>query len=81
NDRKVFVLEYSDFQCPFCRRVQPTLKKLRKRYASKVQFGYRHFPLPFHKQAVRLAEAVECARDQGRFWEFQDILYRDYNDA
>ncbi len=73
--RKVFVLEYSDFECPFCKRVQDTLRKLRKEYAKDVQFGYRHFPLPFHKGAKYLAEAVECARDQERFWQMQRILY------
>ncbi len=75
--RKVFLLEYSDFQCPFCKRVQPTLKKLRKKYSNDVQFGYRHFPLPFHKEATRLAEAVECAREQDRFWEFQSLVYQN----
>ncbi|MCA9483777.1 MAG: DsbA family protein [Nitrospina sp.] len=75
--RKVFLLEYSDFQCPFCKRVQPTLKNLRKKYASDVQFGYRHFPLPFHEEATRLAEAVECAREQDRFWEFQSLIYKN----
>jgi len=75
NSRKVFLLEYSDFQCPFCKRVQGTLKKLRQTYSTKVQFGYRHFPLPFHKEATILAEAVECARDQDRFWEMQSVLY------
>lgn len=75
NPRKVFLLEYSDFQCPFCKRVQATLNKLRQRYNEKVQFGYRHFPLPFHKEARDLAEAVECARDQGRFWELQASFY------
>ena len=77
NSRKVFLLEFSDFQCPFCRRVQPTLNKLRERYQKEVQFGYRHFPLPFHKDAKFLAEAVECARDQGKFWELQTIFYKD----
>ena len=75
NQKKVFVLEYSDFQCPFCKRVQATLGKLRHTYADKVQFGYRHFPLPFHKEAKDLAEAVECARDQGKFWELQADFY------
>ena len=75
--RRVFFLEFSDFQCPFCKRVQPTLRKLRKRYSHEVQFGYRHFPLPFHKQAARLAEAVECAREQGRFWEVQWVFYQN----
>ena len=78
--RKVFLLEYSDFQCPFCKRVQETLENLRQTYASQVQFGYRHFPLPFHKEAMILAEAVECARDQNRFWEMQSVLY-DMDDS
>ena len=79
--KKVFILEYSDFQCPFCKRVQGTLKVLRKQYAKNVLFGYRHFPLPFHKEAKSLAEAVECARDQGRFWELQSILYGKSDDS
>lgn len=79
--RKVLILEYSDFQCPFCKRVQRTLDELRKTYSEKVQFGYRHFPLPFHKDAKVLAEAVECARDQGRFWQLQSILYEHTSDS
>ncbi len=79
--RKVLLLEYSDFQCPFCKRVQETIRKLRKTYSAEVQFGYRHFPLPFHKEAKDLAEAVECARDQGRFWELQSLLYAMNSDT
>jgi len=74
--RKIFLLEYSDFQCPFCKRVQGTLMKIRKRYSKDVQFGYRHFPLPFHKEAKPMAEAVECARDQGKFWQLHSLFYR-----
>jgi protein-disulfide isomerase len=74
--RKVFLLEYSDFQCPFCKRVQSTLLKLRERYSNQVQFGYRHFPLAFHKEAQDMAEAVECAREQGRFWELHALFYK-----
>lgn len=73
--RKIFLLEYSDFQCPFCKRVQSTLNLLREQYSEEVQFGYRHFPLAFHKEAEVMAESVECARDQGKFWELQKILY------
>ncbi|MBT6600677.1 MAG: thioredoxin domain-containing protein [Nitrospina sp.] len=73
--RKVFLLEYSDFQCPFCKRVQGTLNKLREKYSKEVQFGYRHFPLDFHKEAKYMAESVECAREQGKFWELQKLLY------
>jgi len=74
---RVFVLEYSDFQCPFCKRVQGTLQEVRKKYPHKVQFGYRHFPLPFHKEAKVFAQAVECARDQGKFWELQTWLFEN----
>ena len=74
---RVFVLEYSDFQCPFCKRVQSTLQKVRKKYPQKVQFGYRHFPLPFHKEAKVFAQAVECARDEGKFWELQAWLFKN----
>ena len=73
--RKVFVMEYSDFLCPFCKKVQGTLSDLRKKYADTVQFGYRHFPL--HEEARSLSEAVECARDQGRFWQFQSLIFLD----
>ena len=75
SSRRVFLLEYSDFQCPFCKRVQNTLNRLREQYSKEVQFGYRHFPLEFHKEAKYMAESVECARDQGKFWELQKLLY------
>ena len=74
--REVFFLEYSDFQCPVCKRVQGAITKLRKQYFQTVQFGYRHFPLPFHTEAGKMAEAAECARDQGKFWEMQGLLYQ-----
>jgi len=73
--RSVFVMEYSDFLCPFCRKVQDTLQELRQKYADTVQFGYRHFPI--HQEARDLSEAVECARDQGRFWQFQRLIFVD----
>lgn len=73
--RTVFLMEYSDFLCPFCKKVQRTINMLRKRYADQVQFGYRHFPL--HKEAYAISEAVECARDQGRFWEYQNMVYEN----
>ncbi len=78
---RVFVLEYSDFQCPFCKRVQKTLKKIRKKYPHAVQFGYRHFPLPFHEEAKSFAQAVECARDQNKFWELQSWFYKNLNQS
>ena len=76
-EAKVIVLEYSDYQCPFCSRVQPTLTKLIKEYGSQVAFGYRHFPLPFHKEADEAAIAVECARDQGKFESLHALLFEN----
>ncbi len=75
SESKVFFMEFSDFLCPFCKKVQRTLNDLRKRYANRVQFGYRHFPL--HQEARVLSEAVECARDQDRFWQYQSAIYKN----
>lgn len=79
--RKVLVMEYSDFQCPFCKQAQKTLMRLRARYGRTVQFGYRHFPLAYHKNAQRLAEAAECAKEHGRFWELQALIFNNAPDS
>ena len=71
----VILLEYSDYQCPFCGRVQSTINKLLEKYKDRVAFGYRHFPLAFHKEADEAAIASECAREQGKFEEIHGILY------
>ena len=76
-EAKVIILEYSDYQCPFCARVQPTVTELIKEYGGRVAFGYRHFPLPFHKEADEAAIAVECARDQGKFETLHAILFEN----
>ena len=74
-DAPVTIVEFSEFQCPFCRRVVPTLREVEARYRGRVRFVFRHFPLDRHKDAPKAAEAVECARDQGRFWEMHDFLF------
>ena len=71
----VILLEYSDYQCPFCGRVQSTISKLLEKYKDRVAFGYRHFPLAFHKEADEAAIASECAREQDKFEEFHQLLY------
>ena len=76
-EANVIVLEYSDYQCPFCARVQPTVTQLIKEYGDRVAFGYRHFPLPFHKEADEAAIAVECARDQEKFEELHSLLFEN----
>ncbi len=71
----VTIVEFSDFQCPYCARVAPTLRQLRERHPENVRIVYRHLPLPFHKQARGAAEASVCADAQGKFWPFHDLLF------
>ncbi len=72
----VMLLEFSDFQCPYCKKVQPALRDLVKKYHDRVAFGYRHFPLDFHQEADESAIAAECAREQGKFLEMHASLYQ-----
>lgn len=75
-DAPVTIVEFSDYECPYCRRAEPTLEKLRARYPEQVQFVYRHFPLErAHKKARKAAEAAECAEAQGKFWAYHDLLF------
>ncbi|MBS3168453.1 DsbA family protein [Candidatus Woesearchaeota archaeon] len=77
-DAKVTIVEFSDFECPFCERFYTqTLPQIKQRYidTGKVKFVYRHYPLPFHPSAQKAAEATECAKDQGKFWEMHDLLF------
>ncbi|MDP7080180.1 MAG: DsbA family protein [Candidatus Undinarchaeales archaeon] len=76
---KVTIVEYSDFQCPFCSRVVPTIEQIKATYGDKVNVIFKHFPLGFHENAQKAAEASECARDQGKFWEYHDILFDNQN--
>jgi len=74
---KVTIIEYSDFQCPFCGRAAPTVKQVLAAYPNDVKLVYRHFPLPSHSQAQKAAEASECAAQQGNFWEYHDKLFEN----
>ena len=74
----VTLVEFSDFHCPFCKQVQPTLTQLLARYPGKVRLVYRDFPIDsLHPQARRAAEAARCAQDQGKFWEYHDLLFAE----
>lgn len=74
-DAPVQILEFSDFQCPYCSRVTPTLAKLVETYGDKVRIAFRDFPLPFHDKAEGAAEAAQCANAQGKFWPYHDKLF------
>ncbi len=71
------MVEYSDFQCPFCARFHPTMLQLMAdpAYKGKIRWVFRHFPLSFHPNAVPAANAAECASEQGKFWEYADGLF------
>jgi len=71
----VEIIEFSDFQCPYCIRGAETLDEVKEKYGDKVTIVYRHFPLPMHDRAHRAAEASECANEQGKFWEYHDALF------
>jgi protein-disulfide isomerase len=71
----VTIVEFSDFQCPFCSRLTPTLAEVEKKYGDKVRVVFRQYPLPFHQNAQKAAEAALCAQDQGKFWEMHDAMF------
>jgi protein-disulfide isomerase len=74
-DAQVSVIEYSDFQCPFCAEYAKMLATLREKYGDRVQFVYRFFPLANHEYATIAAKAAYAAHLQGKFWEMHDLLY------
>jgi protein-disulfide isomerase len=71
---KVTIALFSDFQCPFCSRVEPTLRQLEQAFPGQLRVVWKHRPLPFHKEARPASEAAEAAREQGKFWEMHDRL-------
>ena len=73
----VTLVEFSDFQCPYCKRFHPTMQKVMAEYAGQVRWIYRHFPLGFHQNAQKSAEASECAGEQGKFWKFVDKAFEN----
>ena len=75
-DAPVTIVEFSDFQCPFCRRVQPTLSELQERYGDKLRWSFKDLPLnDIHPEAAQAAQAARCAGEQDKFWEYRAELF------
>jgi protein-disulfide isomerase len=75
------IVEFSDFSCPFCSRVNPTIDEVMKNYDGKVQLGFRHKPLPIHPQAPAIHIASMAAQEQGKFWEYHDLAFKKQGDV
>jgi protein-disulfide isomerase len=73
----VEIIEFSDFQCPFCLRADPTVRQVLSTYGDRIRFVYRHYPLPNHPNARPAAEAAACAAEQDKFWAFHDKLFAE----
>src|SRR6266536_2368331 len=72
----MIVVAFSNYKCPYCHQVEPTVKELLAKYVDKVNLSYRDFPLTaIHSQALISAEASRCALEQGKFWEYHDQLF------
>ncbi|HET7541604.1 MAG TPA: thioredoxin domain-containing protein [Polyangiaceae bacterium] len=76
-DAKVTVVEFSDFQCPYCSRAATAVDQIKAKYGTRVRFVFRQFPLPMHQNARGAAEASLAANAQGKFWEFHDKMFQN----
>lgn len=72
---KIKMIEFTDFECPFCERAFPTVNAIMEKYKGKISLEYKSFPLSFHPNAQKAAEAALCAGEQGKFWEMHDSLF------
>jgi len=73
----ITIVEFSDYQCPFCKRSESVIEEVLTRYPEQVRFVYRHLPLPMHPHARPAAEAAVCAEEQGKFWPFHALLFEN----
>jgi len=76
-DAPVTIVEFSDFQCPFCFRLIPVLEQMQQKYGNRVRLVFRQYPLTIHNFAQKAAEAALCANEQGKFWEMHDAMFHD----
>ncbi len=73
----ITLIEFSEFQCPFCKRTRPTIDKILETYKDKVHYVFRDFPLSFHKQAPMAAKAANCAGEQDKYWDYNHMLFEN----
>jgi protein-disulfide isomerase len=73
----VTIVEFSDFQCPFCGKLYPTIEQVKAKYGDKVRIVFRQYPLNFHQFAQKAAEASLCADEQGKFWQLHDAMFQN----
>ncbi|MCQ2063872.1 MAG: thioredoxin domain-containing protein [Fibrobacter sp.] len=71
---KLTIVEFTEFQCPYCSRIAPTMQELNKKYPNEIKFVYKHFPLSFHSNAQAAAASSIAAQKQGKFWEYRYAL-------
>jgi len=76
-EAKLAIVEFSDFQCPFCRRVGPTLEQIEREYGDQVRIVFKHLPLAMHAKAPAAHAASEAAHRQGKFWQMHDLIFSD----
>ncbi len=74
-DAPVKIIEFADYECPYCQKIYPDLKKLQTDFKGQVAFAFKDYPLPMHKHAEKAAEASRCAAEQGKYWEYHDVLF------
>lgn len=80
SDAPVTVVEFSDFECPFCGRAQAAVREIQSRYPDTVRLAFKHFPLPFHRNARQAHLAALCAEEQGKFWPYRTHLFQHQKD-
>jgi protein-disulfide isomerase len=78
-EAKVTIIDFSDYQCPFCGQARKTLKKIMDTYGNSIRLVFKDFPMSFHRDAEKAHEAAYCAGDQGKYWSMHELLFTNQN--